>query len=79
MKQYLLICEEAGMKALEALIKGLQFIEVQGMDVGNNNVYKLLVTPVIPPVAPIDKPMVNQETCAPCTEDDPEAPKEPSV
>lgn len=51
MKQYLLVCDETAMSKLDIFL-GLQFIEVQGMNVPNQNV-NVLVTPIIPPVSPL--------------------------
>ncbi len=54
-KQYLLICNEVGMALLNNLFKSeaIQFLEVQGMSVSTGNV-NLLVTPIIPPVNPME-------------------------
>lgn len=51
-KQYLLICSDEAKIALEAAIKGIEFLEVQGLNLNNENKLNLLVTPVIPPVNP---------------------------
>lgn len=53
-KQYLMLVEEDVMPRIDAVFKGVQFLEIQGMDIGANNAVKLLVTPVLPPVNPID-------------------------
>lgn len=63
MKQYLLVCDETTMTKLDGLL-GLQFIEVQGMNVPNQNV-NVLVTPIIPPVPP-----VISSDISPSTQDD---------
>lgn len=50
-KQYVLVCDEAGMQALANVFigKSIQFLEVQGMDVGGDRNISALVTPN-PPV-----------------------------
>lgn len=60
MKQYLLLVDDVGMSTLKSAIPSIQFLEVQGMDVGNNNSIKLLVTPVLPPVTPADVPVIKE-------------------
>ncbi len=52
MKQYLMICDEIGMKSLQNVMKTecVQFLEVQGMGMGNGGAYNILVTPVLPPI-----------------------------
>ena len=50
MKQFLLLCSEEAKSALENAIKGLEFLEVQGLNLNNENKLNLLVTPIIPPV-----------------------------
>lgn len=52
MKQYLLLCDDDTKVALENVIKGIEFLEVQGMNLNAENKYNLLVTPVLPPVNP---------------------------
>ncbi len=49
-KQYLLLCGEQAKAALEAVLKGVEFLEVQGMNLNGENKLNILVTPVIPPV-----------------------------
>ena len=49
-KQYLLMVDEASMAQLSMVLRGVGFIEVQGMSLGGNNEYKLMVTPVVPPL-----------------------------
>ena len=51
-KQFILICGEEAMKTLESVLKGVEFLEVQGLNLNNENKLNLLVTPVIPPVTP---------------------------
>lgn len=53
-RQFLLICDEAGMKTLESAFKSetIQFLEVQGMNLNGENKLNLLVTPVLSPVPP---------------------------
>jgi len=55
MKQYLLLCDEAGIDALKAVFRpeSVQFLEVQGMGVAAGNQFNILVTPVLPPVNPM--------------------------
>lgn len=55
-KQYLLICGEEARVALEAAIRGVEFLEVQGLNLNNENKLNLLATPVIPPVNPAALP-----------------------
>ena len=50
MKQYLMMCNEDGMNRLKRVLNdAVEFLEVQGMATGNN-LYNLLVTPIIPPI-----------------------------
>ena len=51
-RQYLLLCGDEAKVALEAAIKGIEFLEVQGLGLNNENKLNVLVTPVIPPVNP---------------------------
>lgn len=44
--------DEEGMQAIDGLFKGLQFLEVQGLGLNQENKVNILVTPVIPPVTP---------------------------
>lgn len=62
-KQYILICSEEAVKTLDSVLKGLEFLEVQGMNLNGENKLNLLVTPVIPPVNPafIAPPVVQPE------------------
>lgn len=67
MKQYLLVCEEQGRIELERVLKGVQFLEVQGMNMNPQGgiALQMLVTPVNPPVTPVviaEQPC-NAETC----------------
>lgn len=55
-KQYLLLCNDETKVALENAIKGIEFLEVQGLNLNNENKLNLLVTPVIPPVNPATMP-----------------------
>jgi len=48
MKQYLLVCDETQLAALEAVFKGVRFLEVQGLNVDQSNKVQVLATPVIP-------------------------------
>jgi len=50
MKQYLLVCDETALSALEATFKNVKFIEVQGLSVDHANKVQVLVTPVIQPL-----------------------------
>jgi hypothetical protein len=53
-KQFLLLCDESGMQTLKNVFKDnvVQFLEVQGMNLNNENKLNLLVTPINPPVTP---------------------------
>ena len=55
-KQYLLSCGDEARVSLEAAIKGVEFLEVQGLNLNNENKFNLLATPVIPPVNPATLP-----------------------
>ena len=52
MKQYLLLCDEAGIEALKAVFRTetIQFLEVQGMGLYQSNKFNILVTPVVAPI-----------------------------
>ncbi len=60
MKQYLMICDERGMEILKNAFRqeSVQFLEVQGMNMGETNQFSLLVTPVLPPV---NRAVISQE------------------
>jgi len=49
LKQYLLCVDTSGMNALSSLFKGLQFIEVKGLDIKDEPKFKLLANPQEPP------------------------------
>jgi len=49
-KQYLLMCNEQVMHYLNGAIRGIEFIEVQGVNLNNENKLNLLVSPFISPV-----------------------------
>lgn len=68
-RQFLMICDEAGMAKLESLFnkETVQFLEVQGMNVAQGNV-NVLVTPILAPVnpmAPVPQPPAPPESEAP--------------
>lgn len=48
MKQYVMICEESNMNLLRTIFRdGLfQFLEVQGMSMGEEGKFNVLVTPI---------------------------------
>lgn len=50
MKQYLLLVDDNSKLALESAINGIQFLEVQGINLNNENKIQLLATPVLPQV-----------------------------
>jgi len=53
-KQYLLMVDDAGKERFTAMFRGdIQFLEVNGMNIGDNNAFKVLVSPVPPPVPPM--------------------------
>jgi hypothetical protein len=56
MKQYLMLCDENGLQYLRAILRPetIQFLEVQGMNVGTDNKFNVLVTPVLAPVPPVE-------------------------
>lgn len=62
MKQYILVCDENGMGALTKMLRAdaIQFLEVQGMTMGENNHYNLLVTPIVPQLAPAEVPPASE-------------------
>ena len=51
-KQFLLLCSEEGMERLKNVFKEdtVEFLEVQGLNLNNENKVNILVTPVLPPV-----------------------------
>lgn len=49
-KQYLLMCNEQVMHYLSGMIRGIEFIEVQGINLNNENKFNLLATPFVSPV-----------------------------
>lgn len=74
MKQYALVCNEEAKAHLEKVIGGgLEYLEIQGMNIQGNDGYKLLVVPVVPPV-PMAPPTVPPACDAPPEEPAPEAP-----
>lgn len=50
MKQYLFMIDDRSRGLFEALCPGLQFLEIQGMNVNTDGKFQLLATPIIPPV-----------------------------
>lgn len=50
MKQYLVLVSEEGRADLEKVFKGIEFLEVQGLNLNGENQVQMLATPVIPPV-----------------------------
>ncbi len=59
MKQYLLIVDEDGVKAMDVLFGGaIKFIAIEGMNV--NGSHQALVTPVEPPLSTAE--MVDSKT-----------------
>ncbi len=67
MKQYLLLCDQDMIAKLECVFKGIQFLEVQGMNLNGQNTMNILLTPVVPPVtqAYIAPPEQTQEVQTP--------------
>lgn len=61
MKQYLLVCDETQLAALESVFKGVRFLEVQGLNVDQSNKVQVLATPVIPSLCQADT-MVDAAT-----------------
>ncbi len=53
MKQYLMVCDEEGVEQFSTLLQPnkMQFLEVVGINLNNENRYHVLVTPVLNPVA----------------------------
>ena len=47
------------MLKMNEVFRGIQYLEIQGMDLGANNTVKLLCTPVLPPVPPVDMRMME--------------------
>lgn len=56
-KQYLMMVDEAALVKVGAVFSGIQFIEVQGMDIGSDGRFKIMVTPVIPPLPGVAVPV----------------------
>ena len=58
-KQFLMLCDETGMEALKNVFResSVQFLEVQGLSLNNENRLNILVTPVISPVNPAHAPI----------------------
>ena len=76
MKQYLLLCDDTSRMFLENVLKGVQFLEVQGMNVDQAGKLQVLATPIHPPVNPVppqDPPPVAPQSDAPA---EPAAPVE---
>lgn len=44
--------DQSGKEAIEGLFKGLEFLEVQGLNLNGENKLNILITPVISPVTP---------------------------
>lgn len=65
-KQFLLICDENGMKVLQALAfpNLIQFLEVQGMKLNGEDKYNLLVTPIVAPFSQTIAEPTPQEAIA---------------
>jgi hypothetical protein len=63
-KQYLLIVNDCGMEKLKQVLSPtVEFLEVQGMNMGTDNKYTVLVAPIQPPVNPM--PLVIESTQPP--------------
>lgn len=60
-KQYLLMVDDEGMQRIRGVCGGIEYLEVQGMDVGGVNTYKILVAPVIPPVPSVQVEAVESK------------------
>jgi hypothetical protein len=45
-KAYLLTIDDVGMAFLNRVIPGIQYVEVQGMDLKDNPAFRALVTPI---------------------------------
>lgn len=76
-KQFLLLCGEEAKAKLDGFIEGIEFLEVQGMNLNGENKLNLLVTPVNPPVTPAYIPPTMpvppppaEEPSAPVTDED---------
>jgi len=67
MKQYILVCDEIGMSVLAKMLRAdsIQFLEVQGMTMGENNHYNLLVTPVVPQLPVAETPTAPETPVQP--------------
>lgn len=52
-KQYIVLVDQIGLACMGKLMPGLQFIEVEGMEIPDNKGYQLIATPL--------KSEVNQE------------------
>ena len=75
-KQFLMLCDDAGMESLKSVFKEntVQFLEVQGMNLNGENKLNLLVTPVLAPVPPAFMPLPSVgQTTAPVPEAPPES------
>ncbi len=57
MKQYLFLVNDNTKAAFEAVFPGLEFLEVQGLNLNGENKLQMLATPVYPPVNAVQSAM----------------------
>jgi hypothetical protein len=61
-----MMVDEAAKERFQMMFRGdVQFLEVAGMDLGNNPQFKVLVCPVVPPVPMVEIPQSPAEPPAP--------------
>lgn len=63
MKQYLMILSLEHYAKMQELFPGAQFIELQGMGLGNSPTHQVLVTPMKPVLEPVEMQPPIQEPC----------------
>ncbi len=71
MKQYLMLCDDSGMELFKKLFSTttIQFLEVQGMSIQGNPNVNIMVTPVVPPITPMQVPQLVSPPDEPPTMD----------
>lgn len=61
-KKFLLLINENGLEHFRAVFPGIELLEIQGLEITGGTDYKVLVTPVVPPLPPYAARQLEQST-----------------